>query len=397
MGPGKIPGQCGLLGIKKEEEPMKHAKKIEKTLIAVMLALVLALSGCASGSGNEAGQASGQEETSSEGGEGSEELRELQEKVASLEAAVEALTGGCYAYESYRYMQYIDAELSERDCYKGENFKQTQEWIRSELLSAGYGEEDIVFQDVVHTIYVSRVGDPSELYTQVDHLTVDESARYKRNGDTFREDPAGTYYKATCTTPNIIVTKPGRSEKQIIIGMHYDGDGTGDNGSGVALGLATAKHFFGKETPYTLKFVFFTAEEIGMIGSSYYADNMTAEEIENTLYMINMDSLAAGDHCCLYGGVQDNEAQTVRQTEAYDNAMKLAGTLGLTLPRTRGRTGTSPRGTSTGSIPILLPRPPGIGATTLRLRGSGSRTSILKRRTGTSPLTTATPRPILPG
>lgn len=94
--------------------------------------------------------------------------------------------------------------------------------------------------------------------------------------------------------------------------MHYDGDGTGDNGSGVALGLSTAMKFQNVQTIFTIKFIFFTAEEIA-----------------NTLYMINMDSLVCGDYTYLYGGVQDNETKTVSKTEAYDNAMKVAESLGL--------------------------------------------------------------------
>lgn len=76
--------------------------------------------------------------------------------------------------------------------------------------------------------------------------------------------------------------------------------------------------------------MFFTAEEYGCFGSTFYADNMTDEEVEKTLYMINMDSLVCGDYCYLYGGVQNDETQTVTKTEAYDNAMSMAKSLGLT-------------------------------------------------------------------
>ena len=84
-----------------------------------------------------------------------------------------------------------------------------------------------------------------------------------------------------------------------------------------------------KELLRTVKFVFFDAEEYGLYGSTAYANSLTPEEIENTLYMINMDSLVCGDYCYLYGGVQDDEAKTVTETEAYDNAMAVAKELGL--------------------------------------------------------------------
>jgi hypothetical protein len=83
------------------------------------------------------------------------------------------------------------------------------------------------------------------------------------------------------------------------------------------------------ETEYTIKFVFFDAEEYGLYGSTAYANDMTEEEINNTLYMINMDSLVCGDYCYLYGGEHDKATQTVTKTEAYYNAMSVAKGLGL--------------------------------------------------------------------
>lgn len=265
------------------------------------------------------------------------QIEQLQKSITDLSATINSqsefikdMTSSNYAYESYGYIKYIDANLSERDCYSGENFKEAQNWIKSELKKAGYNDSQIEFQNVEHTLYFDKTKNPNELYTQVDNLSVDETKTYKRKGwYSYVEDPEGTLYKGSCTTPNIIITKEGKSEKQIIIGMHYDGDGTGDNGSGIALGLATAKNFYNIKTPYTLKFVFFTAEEIGMIGSSYYANSLSQTEIDNTLYMINMDSLVCGDYCYLYGGVQDNDTKTVTKTEAYDNAMNVAKSLGL--------------------------------------------------------------------
>jgi Zn-dependent M28 family amino/carboxypeptidase len=128
---------------------------------------------------------------------------------------------------------------------------------------------------------------------------------------------------------NVVAIKQGESDEQIIVGAHFDGDGTGDNGSGVALNLTTAQHIYDVDTYYTIVFIFFNAEEIGCYGSTAYANAMTEEEIAKTKYMINMDSLVCGDYCNLYGGVQDDETQTVKDTEAYDNAMKVAEELGL--------------------------------------------------------------------
>ena len=239
-----------------------------------------------------------------------------------------------YVDEAYEKFLYIDKVLKDRDCLAGEKFKLTQKWIIFNLMEAGYKEnEDIVKQDTTMTKYVKIEEDEtnySKTYTAVDKIEVSEET-YVRQGRNYAvaENGEGTHVKLTLHTPNIIVTKPGKSEKTIIVGAHYDGDGSGDNGSSVALALTTAQHLFGVETEYTVKFVFFTAEEYGLYGSQAFVNAMTEEEIANTLYMINMDSLVCGDYCYLYGGVQDDESKTVTDTEAYDNAMAIATAAGL--------------------------------------------------------------------
>lgn len=240
-----------------------------------------------------------------------------------------------YGEEAYEKFLYIDKVLKERDCLEGENFKLAQKWIIFSLMEAGYVENvDIVKQDTTMTKYVAIKENESEyakMYPAVDSIDVSEET-YVRSGRSYvvAEDGNGTHVKVTLHTPNIIVTKQGKSDKTIIVGAHYDGNGSGDNGSSVALAVTTAQHLYGVETEYTIKFVFFTAEEYGLYGSKAFVAAMTEEEIANTLYLINMDSLVCGDYCYLYGGVQDDEAQTVNDTEAYDNAMAIAKEAGLT-------------------------------------------------------------------
>ena len=239
-----------------------------------------------------------------------------------------------YADEAYEKFLYIDKVLKDRDCVAGEKFKLTQKWIIFNLITAGYVEGvDIVKQDVTMTQYVAvQENETAYLakFPAADSVDISEET-YNKNGRQYvvAEDGNGAYVKATIHTPNIIVTKQGNSDKTIIVGAHYDGDGSGDNGSSVALALTTAQHLFNVETEYTIKFVFFTAEEYGLYGSKAYVANMTEEEKANTLYMINMDSLVCGDYCYLYGGVQNNADKTVTDTGAYDNAMAIAEAAGL--------------------------------------------------------------------
>lgn len=234
-----------------------------------------------------------------------------------------------YGAESYEKVKYIDAVLSDRDCIDGANFKLAQKWITWNCIKAGYQEgTDVAYQDFTFTRYYQNTVDLAKTITAASYET--DGKLYKRSGRQYVEAEDGTYVKATLTTQNIVVTKKGKSDQQIIVGAHYDGTGTGDNGSGVALALTTAEKLFAVETQYTIVFVFFSAEEYGCYGSTAYANAMTQEEVDKTLYMINMDSLVCGDYCYLYGGVQDDENQVVTDTEAYDNAMAVAESLGLT-------------------------------------------------------------------
>ena len=96
---------------------------------------------------------------------------------------------------------------------------------------------------------------------------------------------------------NVILTIPGRSEETIIIGAHYDGlayPGVSDNASGTVLLLESAYRMRNVDHYYTLQYVFFGAEEVGLDGAFYFVDNMTQEEIDNLILMINADVIMDG-------------------------------------------------------------------------------------------------------
>ena len=104
---------------------------------------------------------------------------------------------------------------------------------------------------------------------------------------------------------NIIAVKRGQTAREIIVGAHFDsevlGRGAGDNASGVAVMLEAAAAIQGTRTPYTVRFVAFGAEEQGFGGSRYFVSQMTPEAIGNTVAMINLDSVIAGDRAYVYG------------------------------------------------------------------------------------------------
>ncbi len=98
---------------------------------------------------------------------------------------------------------------------------------------------------------------------------------------------------------NVIAVKKGTSSQEIIVGAHYDSTkddpGADDNASGVAAMLEVAKLVQNAATPYTIRFIAFGAAEAELSGSYAYLNQMSQEEFENTVGMIDLDSLIAGD------------------------------------------------------------------------------------------------------
>jgi len=103
---------------------------------------------------------------------------------------------------------------------------------------------------------------------------------------------------------NITAVKTGDSPQQIIVGAHYDsvkvGRGAFDNASGVGVLLEVAQRLEVAKTPYSIRFVAFGAEEIGMRGSKSYVAHMSAQDRANTIAMVNLDSVAGGDRLYVY-------------------------------------------------------------------------------------------------
>jgi acetylornithine deacetylase/succinyl-diaminopimelate desuccinylase-like protein len=145
------------------------------------------------------------------------------------------------------------------------------------------------------------------------------------------------------SSANVIAVKAGNSPKTLIVGAHYDsvqvGRGADDNASGVAVLLAVAGMVRDAPTPYTIRFVAFGAEEVGLKGSTAYVDRMSQAEIAGTVAMINLDSLAAGDLAYIYG---DGEpGASIREW-----ALRKSGELGLELHTQPGENPEYPAGTT---------------------------------------------------
>jgi putative aminopeptidase FrvX len=98
--------------------------------------------------------------------------------------------------------------------------------------------------------------------------------------------------------PNVICALPGNSERQIIVGAHFDrvsdGDGVVDNWSGASLLPALFQAVKTEPRQHSYIFIGFTDEESGLRGSRFYSHQMTADQVAATDAMVNMDTLGLG-------------------------------------------------------------------------------------------------------
>lgn len=71
-----------------------------------------------------------------------------------------------------------------------------------------------------------------------------------------------------------------RPDEVVLVGAHYDAfyQGADDNSSGVSAVLELARLFAGRTFDRTIRFVAFDHEELGLVGSSRYAQSLPEEE-----------------------------------------------------------------------------------------------------------------------
>lgn len=203
-----------------------------------------------------------------------------------------------YGVAAYELLAYIQSEYPGRIAGT-EKEKEMALFILSTLLNGGYSEKEISVKQFSIPDSVPSMAEPISLFD---------------GGE------------KTDSSQNIEVIKQGESEKTIIVGAHYDSAGThgvDDNGSGVSVVLENALRMYGTQSYYTIRYVFFGAEEVGIWGSKAYVESLSEKEKKNIVLMINVDSVLAGDYLYIYGG-HINENQSVDKTEAVFKAEEIA-------------------------------------------------------------------------
>lgn len=107
---------------------------------------------------------------------------------------------------------------------------------------------------------------------------------------------------------NIIAYQKGKTDKVIIVSAHYDHvgiknnviyNGADDNASGLSALLAYAEYFKSNKPEHTIIFAAFDAEEMGLIGSKKFVENLPVSA-EKVVLNINLDMIGQNDKNELY-------------------------------------------------------------------------------------------------
>ncbi|MCL2226879.1 MAG: M28 family metallopeptidase [Oscillospiraceae bacterium] len=155
--------------------------------------------------------------------------------------------------------------------------KEAALWLVDTLLAMGYASEDIQMQEFAVEVVAG-------LWPQAWFDAGFQSRGYSQN---------------------VILTIPGQSERVIVVGAHYDSfpyPGANDNASGTALLLESAQRMLHLDNYHTIVYVFFGAEEVGLIGAQYYLAALSESERDNILFMVNADVLFEGPYLLyIYG------------------------------------------------------------------------------------------------
>jgi hypothetical protein len=102
----------------------------------------------------------------------------------------------------------------------------------------------------------------------------------------------------TYPTSNVIAeTRDGDPDSVIVVGAHLDsvgpGPGINDNGSGSATILEIAEQIRKVKPRHQIRFIWFGAEEHGLLGSEAYVDSLPQSERDKIAAMLNFDMVGS--------------------------------------------------------------------------------------------------------
>jgi aminopeptidase Y len=108
-------------------------------------------------------------------------------------------------------------------------------------------------------------------------------------------------FRGIATSYNVLAeTRDGDPNNVIVAGAHLDsvnaGPGMQDNGSGSAAILEVARQMAKVKPRNKVRFAWWGAEESGLVGSTYYVNNLTPQEIDQITLYLNFDMIGSPNH-----------------------------------------------------------------------------------------------------
>jgi Zn-dependent M28 family amino/carboxypeptidase len=107
----------------------------------------------------------------------------------------------------------------------------------------------------------------------------------------------------TRTTRNIIADSPtGSADSVVVVGAHLDsviaGPGINDNGSGTSTILEIAEEMaeLGIKNRQQVRFAFWGAEELNLLGSQHYVDTLSDDDLTKIVANLNFDMLGSPNY-----------------------------------------------------------------------------------------------------
>jgi Zn-dependent M28 family amino/carboxypeptidase len=129
-------------------------------------------------------------------------------------------------------------------------------------------------------------------------LTFAAGERLARLGELARVRLAADTAVQTLQTRDVLAELPGSDpERVVMVGAHLDsvptGPGLNDNGSGSATLLELARAMAGTRPKPTIRFAWWGAEELGLVGSTRYVEELADAEVRRIALYLNLDMVAS--------------------------------------------------------------------------------------------------------
>lgn len=156
-------------------------------------------------------------------------------------------------------------------------------------------------------LFISTLGESHTMTIPVVATTYDHGAALVAETGTLKI-AAQTKVEISTSFNVIAETKTGNPDNVVMLGSHLDGvpegPGINDNGSGSAGILEVALKMKNVKTNNKIRFAWWSAEELGLIGSTRYVESLSVEEKNKIALYLNFDMIASPNYMI---GVYDGD------------------------------------------------------------------------------------------